>query len=53
MSWARSLYSGLIGDWNKRNGAAMDLYNPARIERAALRGYGGKIVGQREGWSIR
>ena len=51
MSWARSLYSELIGHWNKRNGAAMELYNPARIDCAALREYarefGGKIVGER------
>jgi hypothetical protein len=51
MSWARSLYSDLIGHWKKRNGAAMDLYNPAGIDRAALREYaheyGGKIISER------
>jgi len=29
MSWARSLYSELIGHWSKRNCAAMELFNLA------------------------
>ena len=51
MSWARSLYSELIAHWIKRNGEAMQLYNPAAIERAALlkyaREYGGRVSGER------
>jgi hypothetical protein len=51
MSWARSLYSELIGHWKKPKGAAMDLYNPSGIDRAALleygREYGGQLVDER------
>ncbi|HKN00552.1 MAG TPA: amidohydrolase family protein [Candidatus Binataceae bacterium] len=51
MSWARSVYSELIGHWLKRNGDAMQHYNPANIDRAVLsdyaRRYGGGIVGER------
>jgi predicted TIM-barrel fold metal-dependent hydrolase len=51
MGWARSLYSDLIGHFKKRNGDAMELYNPRNIDRPALaeyaRRYGGKVVGDR------
>jgi predicted TIM-barrel fold metal-dependent hydrolase len=51
MSWARSLYSDLVGHWKKRNGEAIQLYNPAAIDRDKLSGlasrYGGAILGNR------
>ena len=51
MSWARSLYSDLIGHWKKRNREAMQHYNPENIDRASLteyaRRYGARIVGDR------
>jgi hypothetical protein len=36
MSWARNLYSDLIGHWHKRNREAIENYNPANIDRALL-----------------
>jgi predicted TIM-barrel fold metal-dependent hydrolase len=51
MSWARSLYSDLISHWKKRNGEAMQHYNPANIDRDALARfgtlYGGPLVAGR------
>jgi len=51
MAWARSLYSDLISHWKKRNGAAMQLYNPGLVDRDALlnyaRKYGGRIASDR------
>ena len=34
--WARSLYTELIGHWEKRNRAALENYNPANIDRPLL-----------------
>ncbi len=51
MSWARSLYSDLVGHWKKRNGEAMQLYNPAAIDRnmlvACAKKYGDGAVANR------
>jgi predicted TIM-barrel fold metal-dependent hydrolase len=38
MGWAASLYAGLLGHWEKRNGAAIHQYDPARLDGAELRG---------------
>src|SRR5581483_7299922 len=45
MSWARSLYSDLISHWKKRNGEAMQHYNPANIDRDALARFGTRYGG--------
>ena len=37
VGWARNLYSDLIGHWEKRNAEAIGLYDPARLDRGALR----------------
>jgi len=46
--WARSLYTELIGHWEKRNVAALENYNPANIDRPLLadlvRRYGNKSM---------
>ncbi len=51
VGWARSLYSELIGHWQKRNREAMETYNPAHIDRAMLealgRRYGGELMSGR------
>jgi predicted TIM-barrel fold metal-dependent hydrolase len=48
VNWACSLYADMIGHWEKRNGQAMDNYNPANLNRELLldlyRRYGGKMV---------
>jgi len=48
VNWACSLYADLIGHWEKRNGKAMENYNPANLNRELLvdlyRRYGGKMV---------
>ncbi|HLH76006.1 MAG TPA: amidohydrolase family protein [Candidatus Binataceae bacterium] len=37
MAWARALYSDAISHWQKRNGEAIALYDPDRIDRALLK----------------
>jgi len=48
VGWACSLYADLIGHWEKRNGKAMENYNPANLNRELLldlyRRYGGRMV---------
>ena len=48
VGWACSLYADMIGHWEKRNGKAMENYNPANLNRELLldlyRRYGGKMV---------
>jgi predicted TIM-barrel fold metal-dependent hydrolase len=48
MAWARSVYAELIAHWYKRNGEAVQHYNPAHIDRELLasltRRYGGKMA---------
>jgi predicted TIM-barrel fold metal-dependent hydrolase len=48
VGWACSLYADMIGHWEKRNGQAMENYNPANLNRELLvdlyRRYGGKLV---------
>jgi predicted TIM-barrel fold metal-dependent hydrolase len=48
VNWACSLYADLIGHWEKRNGKAMENYNPANLNRELLldlyQRYGGKMV---------
>jgi len=48
VSWACSLYADLIGHWEKRNGKAMENYNPANLNRELLfdlyRRYGSQVV---------
>jgi predicted TIM-barrel fold metal-dependent hydrolase len=48
VGWACSLYADMIGHWEKRNGKAMENYNPANLNRALLldlyRRYGGRMV---------
>jgi len=47
-AWGASLYCDLVGHWQKRNGKAMENYNPANLNRELLvdlyRRYGGKAV---------
>jgi predicted TIM-barrel fold metal-dependent hydrolase len=51
IGWAAALYAGLIGHWEKRNGTAVDHYNPAHLDQAMLRRlferHAGPAVGQR------
>jgi len=51
MAWPRSVYSELVGHWQKRNGEAMQNYNPSNIDRASLADYthryGGTAVDRR------
>jgi predicted TIM-barrel fold metal-dependent hydrolase len=35
--WAVSLYAGLLGHWEKRNGEAISQYDPARIDQDRMR----------------
>jgi len=35
VAWACSLYADLIGHWEKRNGVAVENYNPASLDRKA------------------
>ncbi len=48
VGWASSLYADLIGHWVKRNGKAMENYNPANLNQEQLvdlfQRYGGKMV---------
>ena len=48
VGWACSLYADMIGHWVKRNGKAMEKYNPANLNRELLldlyQRYGGKMV---------
>lgn len=48
VGWASSLYADMIGHWEKRNGKAMENYNPANLNRELLldlyRRYGGTMV---------
>src|SRR5262249_44791330 len=46
MAWARSLYSELIGHFEKRNGEAVRSFDPSIIDRAALRDYAVKWAGK-------
>ncbi|MEZ4331945.1 MAG: amidohydrolase family protein [Myxococcota bacterium] len=39
VAWACSLYSDLIGHWEKRNGEAVENYNPANLDVDAFVGY--------------
>jgi len=34
VGWASALYADLIGHWDKRNGTAVQAYNPANLDRA-------------------
>ena len=47
-AWGASLYSDLVGHWVKRNGKAMENYNPANLDREMLLSlyerYGGDMV---------
>jgi predicted TIM-barrel fold metal-dependent hydrolase len=61
VGWAASLYADMIGHWQKRNGKAMENYNPANLDRELFqdlaRRYGGKLVtdrldGHGAGWGI-
>jgi predicted TIM-barrel fold metal-dependent hydrolase len=61
VGWAASLYADMIGHWQKRNGKAMENYNPANLDRKLFqdlaRRYGGKLVtdkldGYGEGWGL-
>jgi hypothetical protein len=36
VAWAASLYSDLLGHWEKRNRDAVELYNPAYLDRGRL-----------------
>ena len=38
VAWAASLYSNLIGHWEKRNREAVEHYNPALLDRVSLAG---------------
>jgi len=48
VAWAANLYSDLVGHWEKRNRDAIGHYDPARIDKAAMRRlaeeFGGKRV---------
>jgi hypothetical protein len=48
VGWASSLFNDLIEHWEKRNGSAMELWNPANLDNAALRTlfqtYGGTLM---------
>jgi predicted TIM-barrel fold metal-dependent hydrolase len=48
VGWACGLYADMIGHWEKRNGKAMENYNPTNLNRELLvdlyRRYGGKMV---------
>ena len=48
VGWACSLYADMIGHWEKRNGKAMENYNPANLNHEQLldlyQRYGGKMV---------
>ena len=48
VGWACSLYADMIGHWEKRNGRAMDNYDPANLNRELLldlyQRYGGALV---------
>ncbi|MGE0682789.1 MAG: amidohydrolase family protein [Candidatus Binatia bacterium] len=48
VGWACSVYADMIGHWEKRNGKAMENYNPANLNQEFLldlyRRYGGKMV---------
>ena len=48
VGWACSLYADMIGHWEKRNGKAMENYDPANLNRELLldlyQRYGGKMV---------
>jgi len=52
MAWARSLYSELIGHYEKRNAEAVRSFDPSTIDPVALRKYavqyGGKTAAGRE-----
>src|ERR1700683_3837613 len=52
MAWARSLYSELVGHYEKRNAEAVRSFDPATIDAVALRKYavqyGGKTAAGRE-----
>jgi hypothetical protein len=36
VAWAASLYSDILGHWQKRNASAIDHYDPARLDRSLL-----------------
>jgi predicted TIM-barrel fold metal-dependent hydrolase len=46
VAWARSLYSELIGHFEKRNGEAVQSFDPSSIDRAALHEYAVKWAGK-------
>jgi len=46
MPWARALYSDAIGHWDKRNRDAVEIYNPARIDRAILKAEMARVGGR-------
>lgn len=48
VAWAASLYADMIGHWKKRNGRAIENYNPANFNHEMFvnlaRRYGGKLM---------
>jgi predicted TIM-barrel fold metal-dependent hydrolase len=61
VGWAANLYADMIGHWQKRNGKAIENYNPANLDRALFQDlaqrYGSSLVadkleGHGEGWGI-
>jgi predicted TIM-barrel fold metal-dependent hydrolase len=53
VGWACSLYSDLIGHWEKRNRSAIENYNPANLDRELFvdlaHRYGGRLTAGRLG----
>ena len=61
VGWACALYADMIGHWQKRNGKAIENYDPANLDlklfQELARRYGGELVkdkldGRGEGWGI-
>jgi predicted TIM-barrel fold metal-dependent hydrolase len=52
VAWAASLYSDLIGHWEKRNRNAVRHYDPSRLDRPLIASlfaeHGGKLFGERD-----
>jgi hypothetical protein len=52
VAWAASLYSDLIGHWEKRNRDAVRHYDPSRLDRPLIASlfaeHGGKLFGERD-----
>ena len=47
MGWAATLYAGMLGHWEKRNGTAVDQYDPKHLDHAELRSYIDEFGGDR------